>query len=127
MEKKNRDFLLECPAYWEARKELRWKAGMANMSLSGLLGEKEVINTTLGYVGSNRECYDECGQGRSHGRVKGEGFGRVKVLSLCSGYPGQVESQALHWTTKLYVNTTVQRFGMDESNLMQCMYAIICV
>jgi hypothetical protein len=52
-------FLLECPAYWEAREELRWKAGMARMSLSGLLGGKEVIKATLEYVGSTGRFVDD--------------------------------------------------------------------
>jgi len=52
-------FLLECPAHWEPRKELRRKVGNGRMSVEALLGDKEVVGMTVEFVGRTRRFEDE--------------------------------------------------------------------
>jgi Reverse transcriptase (RNA-dependent DNA polymerase)/Endonuclease-reverse transcriptase len=52
-------FLLECPTYWEARRDLRKKVGMAGMSLQGLLGKRENTKATMEYVDKTRRFMEE--------------------------------------------------------------------
>ena len=57
-------FLLECPVYWEERHVLRVKAGATKMTLSGLLGDKDVVSATLEYVRNTRRFSEEGGERR---------------------------------------------------------------
>jgi hypothetical protein len=51
-------FLLECPHYWEERQVLRDEVGTRSMTLSGLLGDKKIVNATLQYVATTG-CFNE--------------------------------------------------------------------
>jgi len=52
-------FLLECPAHWEARNELRRKVGNGKMTMVELLGNKEVVGATVEFVKMTRRLEEE--------------------------------------------------------------------
>ena len=47
-------FLVECPSFWEERRELREKVGEGKMRVAILLGEHKAISATMEYIAKTR-------------------------------------------------------------------------
>jgi Reverse transcriptase (RNA-dependent DNA polymerase)/Endonuclease-reverse transcriptase len=52
-------FLLECPAHWEARRDLRRKVGVGRMTLGKLLGDEKMVEWTMEYIWKTKRFVED--------------------------------------------------------------------